>query len=154
MNTQIQLDFRPVQESDASMLKSWRNDEVTRQNSRRRAYITESAQKWLTTFVNERPGRKLSIALKDGLPVGLVYADTDKDGFCEVSYIVAPEQRGQGLGVLMVSTFVRHHLVGVRIKAFIYEGNIASEKIATTIGLRPFCRSLSEGDTRVLVEWQ
>lgn len=154
MENEIQLDFRLVQESDALMLKSWRNDEVTRQNSRRRAYITEPAKEWLATFASERQSRKLFIALKNSVPVGLVYTDTGEDGFCEISYIIAPEQRGQGLGVLMVSSFVRRHLVGVRIKAFIYEGNVASEKIAKAIGLRALHRSSAEGDTRVLVEWQ
>ena len=154
MTTQKQLDFRPVQADDAPLLLAWRNDEGTRQNSRRRAPITEPAQKWLETFAGEHPGRAMFIALQDKEPVGLVYTDQSSDGFREISYIIAPERRGQGLGVSMVSSFVRHYLVGVRIKAFIYEGNAASENIAKAIGLRPLHRSSAEGDTRVLVEWQ
>lgn len=154
MRMQTQLDFRPVRKEDAPMLLAWRNDEVTRRNSRRSARITEPAEKWLETFASERPTRKLYVALRGGMSVGLVYADTDGDDCCEISYIVAPEQRGRGFGIAMVESFVRKYLAGVKIKACIFEGNTASEKIALSIGLHPGHRFLVEGDARVLVEWQ
>lgn len=154
MTNELSLDFRHVGSGDAPMLLAWRNDGETLRNSRRSARIEVPAEEWLETFVSERPARKLYITLHEGIPIGLVYTDFDGDGYCEISYIVAPEHRGRGLGIQMVGTFVRRYLAGVRIKAFIYEGNTASENIAISIGLRPARHSSVEGDPRVLVEWQ
>lgn len=153
MKERVHLDFRRVSACDAPLLKGWRNDEGTRRNSRRSGLIAESAEKWLETFANERPGRMLYIALQDNRPVGLIYSDEEGDGFCEISYVIAPERRGHGLGVLMVGSFVRRYAAFKRIRAFIYDGNTASQKIALAIGLRPGRRTATENDPRILVEW-
>lgn len=146
------VNFRPVQADDADMVLAWRNDKITRDNSRRKAFVTKPASEWLEAFAKEQPTRVMYIALYEEEPVGLVYADEAQDGLYEISYIVSPDWRGKGLGILMVKSFVSRYLRGKQLKAFIFEGNTPSEKIALAIGLRAVGHSLS--GNRVLVEWR
>jgi RimJ/RimL family protein N-acetyltransferase len=142
---------------DAEVLLAWRNDPLTRENSRNRTigklpgHIT-----WLEkSLIN--PARKLYIAEIDNTPVGTVRADEDNDGYTEISYTVAPEARGNGYGKQMVVQFVREQLQGKKLKAEIKKGNNeASEALARALGLSPMSERPSEDpeDPRPLVLWK
>lgn len=72
------------------------------------------------------------IAEEDGIPVGTVRIDY-ADGIYELSWTVAPEMRGRGIGKKMVSLVVQQ--IESPIRAKIYAGNEASVKIAEYCGM-------------------
>lgn len=152
------LHLRPATLDDAKVLFAWRNDLDTRQNSRHAAEVRwDDHLAWLTRTVNgEVPGRLLYVAVDtDGHLIGTVRAD-EEGGVTEVSYTIAPEWRGHGLGKTMVLQFVQERLPGRRIKATIKKGgNESSEGIARALGLSPVSEEPSSdpNDPRPLVEW-
>ncbi len=123
------MHFRPVTPNDADMLLAWRNDPITRKNSRNsREIAVEEHQAWL----KKKP--RLYIAEQDMRPVGSIQATICENG-TELSWTVAPEQRGKGLGKQMVVQFAQEIIPKETIYAVIEEGNIASEHIASALGL-------------------
>ena len=61
--------------------------------------------------------------------------DILNDGAYELSWTVAPEARGKGIGKAMLVQFKQEVLPEARIVATIQDGNVASEKIAQALGL-------------------
>lgn len=141
------LHFIPATLEDAPVLLSWRNDEATRHASVHTKVIQmEEHKEWLArTLSGAVPGRTLRIALLDGHKLGVIRSDLDPtDGYHELSYTVAPEWRGKGMGKMMVTQYVAQHLANAPCKATILdEGNLASEAVAKAVGMRP--------DTHVLL---
>lgn len=86
---------------------------------------------WLTRTLAST-NRTLYIAESNGVPVGTVRAD-QYDAGTELSWTVAPEHRGMGVGKQMVC-LVASKLNG-NIYASIKPENIASRKIAEAAGI-------------------
>lgn len=153
----MQLTLRPATMEDARRLFEWRNDPLTRQNSRNtKEGVWEDHVAWLEKSLIS-PTRKLYIAEENGTPVGTVRSDDDTDGYTELSYTTAPEARGQGYGKRMVVQFVEEQLKDKKLKAEIKKGgNEGSESIAHALGLRPTEERPSEDpeDPRPLVMWK
>jgi RimJ/RimL family protein N-acetyltransferase len=110
------LVLRPARMEDAAILFAWRNDPQTRANSlsEDKVWWPEHVA-WLRCALD-----KVLIAEQDGKPVGTVRIET------ELSWIVAPEHRGRGIG--------RQMLALVAGTARIKRTNIASQKIAEAAG--------------------
>lgn len=153
-----QLRFRPATIDDAPRLFTWRNDPVTRENSLNTEEVPwERHVAWLTRTVgDEVPGRRLYVAEDAGTPIGTIRTDKDTAGYTEISYTVAPERRGQGLGTAMVVQFAQEYLRGEKIKAQIKKGVVPSERLARALGLSPVAESPSGDprDLRPIVEWR
>jgi len=153
------LNIRPVTLDDARVLFNWRNDPLTRKNSRTQDEVPwENHVAWLGKRVRgEVPSCKLYIAEDAGVPVGTVRAD-EEGGVVEISYTVAPDHRGKGVGKRMVVQFAQTVLPpGTKLKAEIKKGgNESSEHIAKALGLSPVSERASEdpADPRPLVLWQ
>lgn len=129
------LSLRPATFKDAELLLTWRNDLESRRQSQDDAPISlEHHIAWLTTSL-AMPGRKLYIAEHDGTPIGTVRSDAGEDGAVELSWTIAPSERGKGFGKIMVTQFVREKHPGAQLRASIRKGNVASEKIAHALGL-------------------
>ena len=148
--------LRPAAMADAEILLLWRNDPLTRKQFRNTEPVERVAHVvWLEkTLSGQISGRTLVIAACEGVPVGAVRSDISEDGgFYEIYYTIAPEERGKGFGVLLVTQFVSQHLQGKKIRLEIKKGNVASEKIAQALGLSVYKESsLSKvGD---LLIWQ
>ena len=127
--------LRPATMDDALSVLEWRNDETTRNNSFTKAIISkEDHLNWFKRKIED--GNCLMFILEDdGRAVGNVRLDiTDDIG--EISYMIAPDERGKGLGKKalellrdtkevssMVDSQKLRSLVG-----FVNEGNIASAK--------------------------
>lgn len=122
--------LRPATLDDAPLLLAWRNDPDTRANSHNTAKVTLAEHRaWLeATLAN--PARTLWIA-EDGGPVGTVRCDHGE--VSELSWTVAPEARGKGVGRRMVALAVAE--VGGRIRAEVKTGNHASARIAESAGM-------------------
>lgn len=147
MNENIKL--TPATPSDADMLLQWRNDPETRKMSRDTGNTEpKDHMAWLSELL-DNPNRKLFIAWKrisktdisGGLgfgynlarAIGSVRADYDPGrDIHELSWTVAPEARGRGVGKRMVK-IVADQLKNIR--AEIKSGNVASVKIAEHCGM-------------------
>lgn len=126
------LYLRPADIDDFKLLFLWKNDPDTRAASRSQHLVSlPEHRQWLLRTLGD-PWRRLYIAMREQHPVGTVRADFSPD-FCELSWTVAPDWRGKGVGGLMV------HLLAERIylpvRAEIRPGNTASEQIAMRCGM-------------------
>lgn len=125
------ITLRPATSTDAALLLEWRNDPVTRANSFNTARVAEAEHRdWFTASL-KNPQRRILIAVRDGAPVGMVRADL-VGGATELSWGVAPRERGRGAGKAIVAVAVK--LIGGSITARIKAGNAASARVALSAG--------------------
>lgn len=128
------ISLRKVTYEDWPMLLEWRNDEETRKNSHSTEPVTESSHKtWLNKVLAD-PSTQLFIAEENGIPVGTTRADFHKPlNDYLLSWTIAPNARGKGIGKLMVKAMADR--LNGKMRAEIKSGNIASVKIAEFAGL-------------------
>ena len=125
--------LRPVTIQDADLLLDWRNDPETRNASHNTEIVQrEEHISWLTRTLNN-PSRQLFIAEEKEVPVGTVRADF-ADGVYELSWTVAPDARGRGVGTRMVAQLANQ--IPVPIRAEVKSGNTASARIAEHAGMK------------------
>lgn len=130
MNEEITL--RPATLNDAEMLLEWRNDPDTRKASHNTAEVQmDDHISWLSHTLSN-PNRKLYVAEEDGYPVGTVRADFS-DNVWELSWTVAPRERGRRVGKRMVATLSKQ--ISDPIRAEVKKGNISSARIAEHAGM-------------------
>jgi RimJ/RimL family protein N-acetyltransferase len=125
--------LRPATTDDAQLLFDWRNDPVTRAASHNVGELKYSDHvAWLRRSLS-MPNRSILIALVNDIPVGTVRLDRS-DETTELSWTVAPEHRNRGYGRTMVGLAMND--ISGPIRAEIKVGNIASIRIAQTVGMR------------------
>jgi RimJ/RimL family protein N-acetyltransferase len=126
------LSLRPAGLDDAKRLFDWRNDPETRAASRNKALLAwDEHNAWLRRALGD-PRRRIYVAERGGVAIGTVRVDFLGDA-CELSWTVAPEHRGAGVGAAMVKLAADG--VAVTIWAEIMPGNTASARIAEKAGL-------------------
>ena len=126
--------LRPARAEDCDRIYDWRNDPLSRRMAIRRERIDYfDHRRWFARALRD-PDRDLRIAEADGLPVGAVRADRRPEGRV-LSWMVAPEARGLGLGKRMLRAFVAE-LEGP-LQARIRPDNEASLRMARAAGLSP-----------------
>lgn len=131
------MKIRPATLDDSLILLTWRNDPETRQQSiHKEEILLESHIKWLAATL-KMESRKLYLAEDQGVLIGSVRSDKNPDGTVELSWTIAPKERGKGYGETMVLLFAKEIHSGEKLMAFIRKGNLASEKIARALGLHP-----------------
>ena len=122
---------------DADLLLAWRNDPQTRSASHDNNEIALTQHlSWLTELLGDS-SRRLFIAEQGGVAIGSVRADKGADGTTELSWTVAPDARGQGLGRRMLAALLEEICGPVRAEVKV--GNLASMRIAESAGLRLIC---------------
>jgi len=127
--------LRPASDSDAQILFDWRNDPDTRRNSRHTDAVGwDEHRRWLSAALGRRD-RTLLIAELAGEPVGTVRLDRGADG-CELSWTVAPQWRGRGVGKAMVQKAAEASGAMVLLAA-VREGHRSSARIAEGCGFVP-----------------
>ncbi len=125
--------LRPARLDDAGLLFAWRVDPGTRAASHRTGALQfDDHLSWLRRSLAD-PNRQILVAERDGLPVATVRAELS-GGVWELSWTVAPEQRGRGVGRAVVATLARR--IRDPIMAEIKVNNIASRRIAEHAGMR------------------
>ena len=93
--------LRPATADDWEMLLDWRNDPVTRESSIDTGVVSEDGHRaWLAASIAS-DDRHLFVVEVDGEPVGTTRLDRRTGGW-EISITVAPDQRGKGLGGVML----------------------------------------------------
>ena len=130
--------FRPATVDDCELLLDWRNDRATIAASMNGHYVSrEEHTSWLTrTLFDNRT--TLLIAEKDGVPVGTVRSVL-KGCDVELSWTVAPQARGAGLGKQMVK--MRADNIAQPLKAEVKSENSASAIVAEFAGLLLYSES-------------
>lgn len=130
------MTFRKATEKDSEMLLRWRNDIETRTTSLQMEMVKpEEHEAWLEKTLRN-PNRLLWIVEEDGQAMGTMRVDTlDGQNGYELSWTVAPEFRGRGLGKRMLMQAVDNYK-GVPLKAVIKKNNIASIKMAQAAGFK------------------
>ncbi len=127
--------IRKVTFDDWEVLLAWRNELETRKNSHNREFVREESHKaWLrSALANEN--RQLYVGCIDGSLVGTVRADfSEVTNDYELSWTVAPDFRGKGIGKMMVKILVEK--LNSRVRAEIKSGNTGSVKIAESVGMK------------------
>ena len=132
------LSIRRVTIDDAETLLQWRNDPLTRENSRNHSEVAMGDHMaWVKGSVDSSK-RLLLVAADNGGDVGTVRWDLITPGVWEVSVTVAPERRGHGAARALLSAgerFLReavHRLVAV--EATVHEANAPSHRLFTSLG--------------------
>lgn len=120
--------------NDLKLLLKWRNDPLTRKASHNMKKVKDKEHfLWFINALND-PDRKIYIAEKDNLPIGMIRSDKKLCGF-ELTWAIAPEERGNKFGKKMVSMLV-DKLSGCILYAQIKKDNIPSIKIAKWVGFK------------------
>lgn len=121
--------FRAATIADARMLLDWRNDASTRAASIQPDPVAwEDHVVWLERVLAD-PTRRLSVAVED-VPVGVVRYDGLDSDRPELSWTVAPDQRGRGVGKRMLMAAVGERPLMARIRG----DNLGSQAIARAAG--------------------
>jgi ribosomal protein S18 acetylase RimI-like enzyme len=95
---ETQLIARLAQPEDAMDILRWRNDPFVCAMSRHHKPISEVAHMaWYSRVVND-PNRLLLIGVLEDQKVGIVRFNHERASLWEVSIVIAPEARGQGVG--------------------------------------------------------
>lgn len=129
--------FRPAMSWDSAMLFEWRNDPETRANSRDSSEVDfPSHTQWFKKSLMN-PDRKIMLAELGvkGVPVAVVRLDRRADGSFEVSWTVAPKERGKGYGTEALKQLVAELPRPIRLFAEIKQSNLPSLKIAERAGM-------------------
>jgi RimJ/RimL family protein N-acetyltransferase len=137
--TAATLHVRPAQPADAYALWLWANDDASRVASFDRPLISwDSHVTWLREQLASSTSMVLIADGPNAQPVGSVRYDTE-DGWrtARLSYVVAPESRGQGLSVGLVQEGTRF-LLGIHrrtaIIATVRTSNEASMRLFQKLG--------------------
>lgn len=125
-----EMHLRRATMDDAAVLFAWRNDPETRANSVTTDPVAWDGHRGWLEMSLASPDRELLIAEIDGVPVGTVRIDRGEE--IELSWTVAPDQRGKGIGRYMVTMASPSGPAVAKIKP----ANIASQKIAESAGFR------------------
>lgn len=137
------MKLRPASLSDAQQLLDWRNDSATRRASLSTEHIEPAPhERWLRETLNNT-SRKLFVVEHEGRDVGTVRVDSYTTHRA-LSWAVAPQERGSGLGKRMVAELVerlRADAAGT-LRAEIRADNLASIQIAVSVGMRPVHEAL------------
>lgn len=139
---------------DSALLLRWRNDPVTRQVSRAQEPVRwANHQEWYSRVLAD-DSRHLYVIERGSDPVGTVRFDQHEGNEWEVSITLAPEWRGQRLGVPVLEAgeqvFLAQHPHS-RIIAAILPDNAPSQRLFARAGyiLDP---DRDDGDFEVLVK--
>lgn len=140
-----EIELRRATEADAVMLLEWRNDPVTRANSRNTARIKPGGQheRWLQDVLAD-PDRSLLIAELDGESIGQVRFDRLAGDEWEISITLDPARRAQGLGALLIRSgvdWLRREVGPVPVIAEVRDSNELSMRAFRACGFTDAGRS-------------
>lgn len=130
----MNITFRKATIDDAKVLFLWRNDPLTRKNSINQGEILwEDHVRWFEKKLSDKS--YIFLIAEDGEnKIGLARANKDDDGFWELSWQIAPDQRGKGYGKEMVTKAVSYFSgLEMKTKAQVKKDNLPSIKIAESL---------------------
>jgi len=103
------MKLRPLVESDAAMLFAWRCDSDVVHSSIKRERPSEDGHRaWMIERMLAARYKALIAEADDGASVGTCTFLVTEDGMVWLSYMVAPELRGRGVGAALVNEALRN----------------------------------------------
>ena len=128
--------LRRVKPEDKELILSWANDPEVRRSSFDSNVISPAQhQKWFSEKLGS-PDTLMFIFENQQKPTGLVRLEKDKDRV-ELSYLIAPEERGKGLASKMLDMAIsqKRKIWGSRvIFASVIDDNIVSKNALLAAG--------------------
>lgn len=119
--------------ADSEILLTWRNDPLTRKQSREVILVSPTEHRDWLAMVLADPHRHLFIVeTESGAPAGTVRFDIDSDSTVEVSITVSPHFRGKNFGspMLLSAELALREQTHVNVfRAFIKRDNVASVRL-------------------------
>jgi UDP-2,4-diacetamido-2,4,6-trideoxy-beta-L-altropyranose hydrolase len=147
LDTPVRYRLRDAVLADGDDLFRWRNDRETRVWSRNTSDVSwDEHLTWLKSAL-QNPNRRLLIAENERGAVGTIRFDL-LDGAWEMSWTVAPEHRGKGVGAAIVKLAL-DSMTGEGVFAEVEAANFASQRIAKMSGFR-----LREDKDGRLIYWR
>lgn len=137
MSDRSSITLRPIDSQDSEDLLAWRNDPLTRANSRNGDPVTHEEHAAWMSRVSADANRHVWIALEGEAKVGTASAVLHEDGSVEISVTVAPDARGRKLSPMLVGAAIEEAKglwPGARLRAEIKPENAASRKAFETCG--------------------
>ncbi|MFH0922977.1 MAG: GNAT family N-acetyltransferase [Candidatus Micrarchaeota archaeon] len=125
----MKLSIRKAVLSDRKAIWTWRNDPITRANSRNPASISwKQHSAWFSTAF-EKGNPKIFIVSSGRARAGAVLLNV-RGKLCEVSVNIAPSFRGRGVGssAIKLASNVAKRQGLLSLEAFIKKNNLASQK--------------------------
>jgi len=140
LNSTSPLTPRPACLDDETMLLSWANDPLVRQNAFSSQTIDESTHKaWFHERLRNPQNCQIYILeTRMGIPIGQVRFERSEEGW-EVDYSLIAAARGRGLGANLLQTAIqafRQSNRGGKVFGRVKSGNLASEKVFGHLGFR------------------
>lgn len=138
-----EIKLRPADWNDCRNIWNWRNDKITRRFSFNAKYIPLKTHLiWFRKALKDK-NKRIFMIEEDGRSTGMVRFDiiNPKEKVAEINIIIAPEKRGQGIGLLATKTGVRYIFKSQNIKkiiARIKKENSPSIKMFTKAGFIRF----------------
>jgi RimJ/RimL family protein N-acetyltransferase len=152
--------LRPAADDDAKLLWHWANDPAVRAasfNSARIPWRTHEA--WFAKRLARPQSARIYIAhaRSGNAPVGQVRLEKSAPTRAVVSVVVAPDQRGRGIGAALIHAGCMRAAqdLGVsRVLAYIRDDNAASIAAFERAGFKHLRRAKVGGNQAVLLVWQ
>lgn len=148
-NSKNLLSLRKVTSSDEDLLLTWTNDPLVRKGSFKNHTITKKEHKIWFNNKFKNPDVLMWIFQINNSPGGLVRLERENNEVV-LSYQVAAEYRGKGLGTEMLKMAideVEHLWQDIKVMAYTVPGNVASVKSMEKAG---FCLESSDNDKIVM----
>lgn len=133
------LKFVRAQQKDVDILFEWINeDEVRAQSLSTQAITYTEHTNWFAKKLNDK-NCYLYIVYKNNKPAGMIRFDIQYEE-CIISYLVAVEERGKGIGFAIVNKGIKQletdsDFTGT-LKALVKNTNLASLKIFERLGFK------------------
>lgn len=139
--------IRLAKRNDAQDILRWRNDPHTRVMSRNEDPIDEQAHNvWFERILGNRD-RVLLVGLILDRPIGMVRFDRQNGTTSwEINIALAPEERGKGLGKLLLTLSLAQFFAtypDATLLAEIKQRNVASRRLFESVG---FLHESSDGE--------
>ena len=128
------LRLRKATMEDAKMLLDWRNDPETRANSFQKDNVSweEHITYLRTTLADEQTALFVAEVGNEAVGTGRVVFRQKR---YSLSWTVAPQHRGQGVGKRLLAAMIALLPDGVEFEAEVLENNEASRRMAESAGM-------------------
>jgi UDP-2,4-diacetamido-2,4,6-trideoxy-beta-L-altropyranose hydrolase len=125
------LRLRKATKADVMLYFAWANDPDVRRNAfNQEAILLESHQSW---FLGKLASNNsyLYILESNGIPAGQIRFDCREPSVAEIDFSVAPEFRGQGLGMMLIQCGVASLSQVITTRPLLIQGAVKRENIAS-----------------------
>ena len=128
--------LREIKLNDSKVLLNWRNDELTRNNSKNSDYVEINEHEKFIKEILTCQTRTQYILEYNNIPVGTIREDCMDENNFELSYTINPDYRGKKIGQVLMQIY----LIDRKGQFFcdVKNSNIPSIKMIEKLGFKLF----------------